>query len=492
MAILDNTITSDPEIYTFYATSFFPIDNRLLGNEKGNRNSHFTYELHSEFIYQGGETLNYTSDDDLWVFINDTLVVDLGGIHPAQTHTVNLDEIAENIGITPGNQYDFDLFFADRQTSESTLRFDIPRNASQVLRKAENGVGLPPKGQVRVLMTFAEVNFEPCTGNPNKAADNWPEGELPAFKDKLLDHSLTPTEPNGIITDYFHQMSFGEYEVLGDHYPQLLAFDCNSLPTLLDVVNQINSGVNPIISANGYTLDNFDHWSIPQYSREGAVKEEIADNYVDILMVIWRNYNPLKKLECVSSGGECVSGFIEGQKNLSLGNKNGFNNAGQFVHFGGDTNEIFLHEYMHTLLGGNNWHIGGGAGSHTVHVPQGTFGMLTQSPAVSNVATGWDRTQLGWQHPSSQQAISVLDGVTEIVSDMSVSSHPYGGTFVLRDSVMFGDALRLKLPHIDWKKLGDNKNQYLWLENHQRLSQFDVNSRGTDPCIKKWTPGIYA
>ncbi|MEM8642405.1 MAG: fibro-slime domain-containing protein [Cyanobacteria bacterium P01_G01_bin.54] len=121
---LDNSITPDPNIYTFVDTSFFPIDNQLFGNQGRSHNYHFTYELHSQFTYQGGESFTFAGDDDLWVFINDRLVIDLGGIHTTLTESVNLDTIANSIGITPGNDYSLSLFFAERQTSGSRFRID--------------------------------------------------------------------------------------------------------------------------------------------------------------------------------------------------------------------------------------------------------------------------------------------------------------------------------------------------------------------------------
>jgi len=50
---LDNTITTDPSIYTFSDSSFFPIDGQLFGNQGRSNNYHFTYEIHSSFTYQG-------------------------------------------------------------------------------------------------------------------------------------------------------------------------------------------------------------------------------------------------------------------------------------------------------------------------------------------------------------------------------------------------------------------------------------------------------
>src|SRR5690606_37883388 len=111
--------SDDPPLYQFGDSSFFPIDGQGWGNEGRSHNYWFTFELHQQFTYRGGETLTFRGDDDLWVFINDRLVIDLGGVHSAQTATVHLDEVADDIGIEPGGTYGFDLFFAERHTSQS-------------------------------------------------------------------------------------------------------------------------------------------------------------------------------------------------------------------------------------------------------------------------------------------------------------------------------------------------------------------------------------
>jgi fibro-slime domain-containing protein len=105
---------------TFADSTFFPIDGLGYGNEGRNHNFHFTTEINTYFIYETGQIFSFTGDDDVWVFIDGSLAVDVGGVHGEATRSVDLD----TLGLTPGYIYSLDVFHAERHTVESNFRID--------------------------------------------------------------------------------------------------------------------------------------------------------------------------------------------------------------------------------------------------------------------------------------------------------------------------------------------------------------------------------
>jgi fibro-slime domain-containing protein len=99
---------------------FFPIDNQGFGNQGKPHNYSFTMEIHTVFTYKGGETFQFRGDDDVFVFINKQLVINLGGVHGPEPAQVNVDAL----GLTIGQVYPLDFFSAERHVTGSNIRFE--------------------------------------------------------------------------------------------------------------------------------------------------------------------------------------------------------------------------------------------------------------------------------------------------------------------------------------------------------------------------------
>jgi fibro-slime domain-containing protein len=182
-------------------TTFFPLDDKGYGTEGKPHNYGFCFELHNVFTYTGGESYWFQGDDDVWVFINDQLVIDLGGVHGPADGTVYLDQL----GLTVGNSYNFDFFFCERHQSGSNMAFTTTVQLDPCGTADADGDGTPdlcdncPNGDINLEFSDSSItgktatvsvklNNSVRTGVP--VTFDWGDGET---QDRTLNYDSTVT-----------------------------------------------------------------------------------------------------------------------------------------------------------------------------------------------------------------------------------------------------------------------------------------------------------
>lgn len=114
-------------VFVFDSSAFFPLgpDEGLGPSPAGrDKNFLFTTEIHLRFQYAAGQKFTFSGDDDMWIFVNDKLALDLGGLHAKFEAAIDFDTQAGDLGIVAGRSYNMDVFHAERHTEASNFRIE--------------------------------------------------------------------------------------------------------------------------------------------------------------------------------------------------------------------------------------------------------------------------------------------------------------------------------------------------------------------------------
>ena len=95
----------------------FDWDDQLTAGGK-KHNYSFSMKVSAQFKYVKGQYFEFRGDDDVWVYINNRLVVDIGGCHSPIEGAVNLD----TLGLVEGVEYPFHIFFSERNATGSNFK----------------------------------------------------------------------------------------------------------------------------------------------------------------------------------------------------------------------------------------------------------------------------------------------------------------------------------------------------------------------------------
>lgn len=189
--------------YIFDRDGFFWLDGRGFGNEPAG-NSHnygFSMELHQEFMYQGGESFAFEGDDDVWVFINGNLALDLGGMQKGVKRSISLDAEASKLGIVKGGTYYIDFFYSERNPPQSVCRITT-------------NILTPSKPSEIVVRNNPKV-FDPKTIYSNLSDTSVHAGDNLKLYSFIVDDTL------GLRTDWDSAIVWNVIDTSGNKIPNL-------------------------------------------------------------------------------------------------------------------------------------------------------------------------------------------------------------------------------------------------------------------------------
>lgn len=87
-------------------------------------NGSYTLRGEAQFVYQDNLYFEFSGDDDVYMYINGVLALDLGGAHGICTKRVNLKDVATKCHLTPGDVATFTFFYMERNSDASNFKIE--------------------------------------------------------------------------------------------------------------------------------------------------------------------------------------------------------------------------------------------------------------------------------------------------------------------------------------------------------------------------------
>lgn len=156
------------QYYTFSDQAFFPLNGTVTPapyNPGSNAtNYHFAMHAKAAFEYVPGLKFEFSGDDDVWIFIDKKLALDIGGQHGAMSGTIDLDAL----GLVEGKSYQFDMFYSERHQVGSTISIKTTMNLVPTIDVAFDTTG--SAGTKQVLESWVTETTADASKCPEEGA----------------------------------------------------------------------------------------------------------------------------------------------------------------------------------------------------------------------------------------------------------------------------------------------------------------------------------
>lgn len=313
-----------------------------------------------------------------------------------------------------------------------------------------NGECHTPKGNLHVLVVF--VGF---TDPDQPESDHWDYNTIPDWANGS-DNDIFNKEVANIgspsnLSLFYKQMSLGDFTITATVYPEqaMIEYDPSMASMNSDVCEWLS---NDDASYNWGQFDN--RTNNANWVTDNNVDD--PDGKIDYVVFVYRNlvsytYSGISGIQ--GSNLELETDYGGGSKTFEITN-------GHVAELSSDSPQafwgFFQHEFAHNFY--DCPHFGNTNGTVGNHFYTGrTWGMMSGDMRVYNCANAWEKWYLGWIDISA----SGVSGDIDEIDDLSGTA----GIYILRDFNYYGDAIRLKIPN--------STNQFLWLENHSGLTEYD-------------------
>lgn len=337
---------------------------------------------------------------------------------------------------------------------------------------SNNGYCHTPKGNLHIMFVFVVFNNEPSDQN----SFWWPESGIPNFAklnglpNNLLD--ISPNNPTNInnLTTWYRAMSGGRFTITGEIFKVSIdrIFKTDGSLHFREMTTKVFEQLELQLQNRDLSVfdqrENNPFWNFDNSRFKSDGTPAGGDGIIDYLVMNWRlpsssgiaggaaplmynlntwkittNYNNTVRTYRANAGHEAITIMDE------LPHK-----------------QFFTHEFAHNLYDASHY-----MGANTLpgqhFFTHKGWGMMSYLASM-HTSNAWEKWILGW-----------ID-----MTNRTITSNTMG--IVLKDFVTNNDAIRIPIPNT-------NPQQYLWLENHQKINPLDDKLFYTNNLMGK---GIYA